>query len=165
MVESAQPATARTDRRARFRKLRELLEPARDPALAIAQALYVDRSGALNQRIAAELELEPASIHLLIGGVGSGKTTELLRVADNLLTTEDIRPLFFDATVRHDIAKMRHGIIALQVGLELVALAHASSNRLHSRQHGLVRRRIRVCRLGGQSELAVEVGAPAAQLP
>jgi polynucleotide 5'-kinase involved in rRNA processing len=66
------------DRLARFRRLREQLAPARDPASALEA--YVDRPHAVSRRIAAELELGPDSTHVVIGGVGSGKTTELLTV-------------------------------------------------------------------------------------
>jgi hypothetical protein len=59
----------------------------------------------------------------LIGGVGSGKTTELLRTAERLKAIEDTHPVFFDASLRHDIGKMKPGIVAVQAGLALADVA------------------------------------------
>lgn len=125
MAEGAHLAHPPTDRRARFRKLREQLEPASDPSLAVSRGFYVERAGAVSRRIGAELELDPSSSHVLIGGVGSGKTTELLMAAQHLAQTGDTRPVFIDVSRRHDIGKMKPAVVALQVGLELVALARS----------------------------------------
>jgi hypothetical protein len=74
----------------------------------------------VSSRIVAELALAPTSSHLLIGGVGSGKTTELLAVQNQLAGVDDqIRGLYIDVSKRHDIARMVPGAIVVQVGLAL----------------------------------------------
>lgn len=82
---------------------------------------YVDVPGSVSSRMAAELSLAPASTHLLIGGVGSGKTTQLLATQQLVSQIHDVRALYIDVSKRHDIAKMVPGVVAVQVGLALAA--------------------------------------------
>jgi hypothetical protein len=97
--------------------MRAKLDPTGDPADAMSQ-FYVDAPSAVSARIAAELELAPATSHLLVGGVGSGKTTELLAIARRLGRIPDITTLYIDVTKHHDIAKMAPGSIVVQVGID-----------------------------------------------
>lgn len=116
MTAAPNPAPSR-DRLERFRALRARLDPTGAPADAMAD--YVDAAGSVSARIAAELSLAPSSTHLLIGGVGSGKTTQLLAAQKLVSETQDTRALYIDVSKRHDIAKMAPGVIAVQVGLAL----------------------------------------------
>ena len=70
-------------------------------------------------RIAEELKVSPASTHLLIGGVGSGKTTELLSARARLNEVRDTVALYIDVSKGHDITRMVPGAVAVQVGLAL----------------------------------------------
>lgn len=110
------------NRLAYFRSLREQLAPARAPADAFENGLYVERKEAVSARIAAELEVGPSSTHVLVGGVGSGKTTELLSVQQRLSHHEDIHALYVDVTAGHDLDKMKPGAVAIQVALKLAGL-------------------------------------------
>ena len=107
------------DRLERFRALRARLDPAGDPARALAEGAYVEQGRSVGGRIAAELMVSPASTHLLIGGVGSGKTTELLSAQARLNQVPDTVALYVDVSKGHDISKMVPGAIAVQVGLAL----------------------------------------------
>jgi len=106
------------DRLERFRAARAKLDPAGDPAHAM-ERFYVDTPRSVSSRIAAELALAPASTHLLVGGVGSGKTTELLATERRVTAIPDVATLYVDVTKQHDIAKMTPGAIIAQVGLAL----------------------------------------------
>jgi hypothetical protein len=106
------------DRLDRFRAARAKLDPTGDPADAM-ERFYVDAAGSVSNRLAAELALAPASSHLLVGGVGSGKTTELLATERRLQNVRDVVTLYVDVTKQHDIAKMTPGAIIAQVGLGL----------------------------------------------
>ncbi|MCC6877750.1 MAG: hypothetical protein IT378_25800 [Sandaracinaceae bacterium] len=66
----------------RFRELMRTLDPSGDPKLAIERDWYIERPEGMGvaQQVASRLELEPWSRHLIVGGIGSGKTTELLRI-------------------------------------------------------------------------------------
>ena len=87
--------------------------------------LYVDAPGSVSSRIAAELELAPKSTHLLIGGIGSGKTTQLLAARQLVSQTHDVRALYIDVSKQHDIARMVPGVVVVQVGLALASLLDA----------------------------------------
>jgi hypothetical protein len=106
------------DRLERFRALRAKLDPAGDPAHAM-ERFYVDTARSASSRIAAELALAPMSSHLLVGGVGSGKTTELLFTERRLASLHDVATVYVDVTRQHDIAKMMPGAVVAQVGLAL----------------------------------------------
>jgi hypothetical protein len=116
------PALAHTvpsqDRLERFRGLRAKLDPTGDPAHAMDR-FYVDTPGSVSVRIAAELALAPASSHLLVGGVGSGKSTELLATERRVAGISDVATLYVDVTRQHDIEKMVPGAVIAQVGLGL----------------------------------------------
>lgn len=107
-----------SDRLARFRAIRAKLDPTGDPASAISE-FYVDSPHSVSARLAAELAIAPGSSHLLVGGVGSGKTTELLAVARHLASLADTAAFYIDVSQRHDIAKMVPGAVVAQVGLAL----------------------------------------------
>lgn len=98
----------------RFRAARTRLDPAGDPA--DATAFYVDTPHAVSSRIAAELALAPASSHLLVGGVGSGKTTELLAIERRMTDVKDVVTLYVDVSKQHDIARLASGALAEDVG-------------------------------------------------
>jgi hypothetical protein len=109
-----------TDRLELFRRLRARLDPLGNPVNKL-DALYVAAPRPVSRRIAAELSLAPASTHLILGGVGSGKTTELLAVQRALETVGDTKAFYVDVTKEHDVNVMGLGVVLLQVGLALGA--------------------------------------------
>jgi hypothetical protein len=138
MNPSTEEASPKEDRLERFRKLRARLDPAGDPARAIAEGFYVQSEKSVSSRLRAELALSPASSHILIGGVGSGKTTEMLEARDELNQIPDTHALYIDVSKSHDIGKITPGAIAVQVGLALgewlVSTLPADSDRVSIRQ-------------------------------
>lgn len=68
------------DRRARFRDLVSRLDGSGAPGVALEHGLYVRRPDGGAERLAASLEIRPTGTHLVVGSVGSGKTTDLLRL-------------------------------------------------------------------------------------
>lgn len=107
------------DRLERFRALRARLDPAGDPAKALNDGAYVDQRGAVSARLAAELEIAPTSMQLVIGGVGSGKTTELLKTQDRLNRLPDTLAFYIDVSKRHDVATLAPGVVVVQVALAI----------------------------------------------
>ncbi|KYF95004.1 hypothetical protein BE17_47545 [Sorangium cellulosum] len=129
-MELAAQTISGSDRLDRFRLLMARLDPAGDPARALAAGFYVAPTGSASTRIAARLALASTSTHLLVGGVGSGKTTQLLDVKRRLDQLADTCALFIDVTRRHDIDKLMPGVIIVQVGLVLAdALASLGEKR------------------------------------
>lgn len=109
-----------TTRRERFREYMARLRPAENPARAIAEGLYVRReSGSAGDEIISRLELEPSSTHLVVGGIGSGKTTQLLVTEAALNQVEDTRAIYIDVSEIHDISKMKPGVLVVVAGVVL----------------------------------------------
>lgn len=110
----------------RFREYMARMNPVADPALAIRDGLHVDRPGSsVAEQLAARLELEPASTHLVLGGTGSGKTSELLRAVtllrERLSEAGDLIE-YIDVSRLHDLAASRFsGVLVDSAGLALAA--------------------------------------------
>jgi hypothetical protein len=118
-----------TDRRTRFRDYMRRLDPTGDPAQAVASGFYVPPPNAVSQRIATRLDLEPTSSHLLVGGIGSGKTTELITIQRKLTEVTDLLPVRIDVPSRHRLDKLKPGV--------LVALAATEAAAELQREHKL----------------------------
>ena len=64
---------------------------------------YVEPPGrTVAHDLGPRLELEPTSSHIVLGGVGSGKTTQLMVMCDRLNRVDDILALFIDVTEHCD---------------------------------------------------------------
>ena len=123
MTSATASTLQRKDRLERYRKLRSQLDPTGDPAQAIASS-YVTSPSSVSTRIAGELALSPASSHLLVGGIGSGKTTELLAVQAQLpQIDEGMRAVYLDISTDNDIAEMTWTWIVVEVGMTLASMA------------------------------------------
>lgn len=74
-------------------------EPSGDPAAALKAGLYVEVPGqSIAARMQAYLELRPKSSHLLAGPSGAGKTMQLRVLERSLSESEELSPIFIDAT-------------------------------------------------------------------
>ncbi len=99
------------DRRQRFRELFKKLDPSGSPAAAIENGFYVPPPVPLADQIATRLELDPTSSHLLVGGIGSGKTTTLLTVKQRLQEADDIIGVFVDVPKAHSLDDVKFGVL------------------------------------------------------
>jgi len=100
-----------SDRRSRFRAYIKALDPSEDPLIAFRDGLYVQPQNAISNRIASQLELAPKSSHLIVGGTGSGKTTELIHIQDLLSKIDDIQVHRFDVPTHHRLDALQPGIL------------------------------------------------------
>src|SRR5262249_28380822 len=89
------------------------------PARAIGRGPYVASARALADRVRPRIELEPHSTHLLTGGVGSGKTTQLLVMRDAIANLPDTTVIYIDVTRKQDLELICSGVLLLLAGLEL----------------------------------------------
>ncbi|HRI72211.1 MAG TPA: hypothetical protein PK156_48590 [Polyangium sp.] len=107
-------------RRQRFRDAMARLQAAGSPSDAIERGFYIARpGGSAVSVISGRLELVPTASFLLIGGIGSGKTTELLMTAKTLNELDDTRAFYVDVSAIHDIKNMPAGTLTVVAGLEL----------------------------------------------
>lgn len=106
------------------------LDAAADPHFAIERGLYVPRAGrTLIDEVAGRLELQPASTHLVVGGIGSGKTTQLLMATQRLSKLSDTIAEYIDVSAEHDIATLKPGVLLVLAGLRLAQLLAQRHNK------------------------------------
>jgi hypothetical protein len=108
-----------------FRAYMEKMNPVADPIAAIEQDLYVFPPYSIADQLGARLELEPNSQCLLVGGIGCGKTSELLRL--QYLLNERFQEVgdtvfYADISKFHnlDSKKSLKGVLTAVAGLLLV---------------------------------------------
>ncbi|MGB0563048.1 MAG: hypothetical protein ACPGVO_14775 [Spirulinaceae cyanobacterium] len=122
-----------SDRLQFFRKQIAAVEGAARPELAIEKGHYVEHPHhSLAQQLTEKLALRPTSSHLVIGGIGSGKTTELLIAKKKLADFEDIRPCYIDISKHIDLSHIKPGVLAALIGLFLVENFHIPSDDQHN---------------------------------
>ena len=84
--------------------------PAVSAHSAIEEGLIVETTTrSLYKSIATRADLEPGSQQLVVGGIGSGKTTELMLAAFWLAGQGKSLPLFIDVSQRTDLSKLNSG--------------------------------------------------------
>lgn len=123
----------RSTRRERFRAYMHAFNPtaqARD--LIAAGLIYEDAHGKLHKNLAGRADLEPGSQQLLVGGIGSGKTTELLLTREWLAKATDGLVFFIDITAETDLTGFNHGALLASFGVHLVRRIGRKTNRTAS---------------------------------
>src|SRR5229473_2085355 len=93
------------NRRELFRQYTKNLTAGASPQTAFRQNLYVPRPGiSIAERLVPRLDLAPSASHLVVGGIGTGKTTELLRVQKELSLLPDVNGTYVDVSLHHDLS-------------------------------------------------------------
>jgi hypothetical protein len=117
-------------RRDRFRRYMKTFNPTTSARELIKEGLLLeDLHRSLYQTFAARADLEPGSQQLLIGGIGSGKTTELLLAEDWLSHQELSIPRYIDITAETDLSDLKSGALLAALGLDLIGLARSLEKR------------------------------------
>jgi len=108
-------------RRERFRRYMRAFNPTAPARDLIKEGLLLpDLHRSLYQAFAVRADLEPGSQQLIIGGIGSGKTTELLMAEDWLSRQAPSIPLYVDITAETDLSDLKSGALLAALGLELI---------------------------------------------
>jgi hypothetical protein len=113
-----------------FRKQMAAFEGAANPSKAIESGYYVpEPDKSVSDLIAARIALRPTSTHLILGGIGSGKTTQLLVTRDRINgLLENACIDYVDVSLHTDIAKLLPGSLVAIVGLKLSDLLKDSED-------------------------------------
>ena len=111
-----------TNRLDLFRAYMSQFDAAADPARAIDRGQYVTSARALADRVRPRVELEPHATHLLTGGVGSGKTTQLLVMRDAIAKLPDTTAIYIDVTREQDLEHIHSGVLLLLAGKKIDSL-------------------------------------------
>lgn len=125
-----------------FRERMAAFEGAADPSAAIESGYYVHAPGKLLvDEISARIALRPSSSHLLLGGIGSGKTTQLLVACQQMNEIEDIHAIYVDVSQYTYISKITTGVLTAIAGLELAELMKDSKDENVIQSIDLIRKR------------------------
>lgn len=118
-------------RRENFRRYMGGLNPTAPAWMAITSGLvFEDLHGSLFKTLAARADLEPGSQQLLVGGIGSGKTTELWMADKWLRDQGHSLPFYVDISEKTDLSVLNSGALLAGLGLRLVL--ELSSKRFES---------------------------------
>ena len=113
-----------------FRERMAAFEGAANPSEAIESGYYVHAPGKLLvDNISNRIALRPSSSHLLLGGIGSGKTTQLLVAYQQINEIEDIHAIYIDVSEYTDISKITTGVLTAIAGLEIAKLIQDSKDK------------------------------------
>lgn len=93
---------------------------AAEPSLAITQGLYVSPPHAISDAVVRHLEIEPTSRHLVVGTIGSGKTTQLLVATQALNALPDVCAVYIDVSRKQDLVKLKPGCLVALAGLAML---------------------------------------------
>lgn len=117
------------DRLERYREYMDRLDAAANPQHALKSGLYVEPPGrSVAQDLALRFELRPASTHLVVGAVGSGKSTQLLKALMRLNKVDDISARYLDVSQHHDLDQLNDGVLLVLAGLRLSELTQANTD-------------------------------------
>jgi hypothetical protein len=112
-----------------FRQQMAAFEGSTNPLKAIDSGYYVpEPRKSVSDLIAGRLALRPASTHLILGGIGSGKTTQLLVTRDRIKELLDNAYVhYLDVSTYTDISSISPGVLVAMVGLSLAKLFQDST--------------------------------------
>lgn len=120
MPESVSAPGHRIQRRDKFRAYMRSFNPTA-PARYVIEAglVYEDLHRMLFRNLAGRADLEPGSQQLLVGGIGSGKTTELLLAARWFTSQGEGLSLYIDITAETDLTGLNSGSLLASFGIHL----------------------------------------------
>jgi len=125
-----------------FRERMAAFEGAANPSEAIESGYYVHAPGKLLvDNISNRIALRPSSSHLLLGGIGSGKTTQLLVACQQINEIEDTHAIYLDVSLYTYISKITTGVLTAIAGLELAELMKDSKDENVIKSIDLIRKR------------------------
>jgi hypothetical protein len=120
MNTDSQGQTGTLNRREQFRAYMKAFNPTAPAREMILAGLVVDElHGSLYRHLASRADLEPGSQQLIVGGIGSGKTTELLLAEKWLRAEESSVSLYIDITSETDLSGFNSGALLAGFGRHL----------------------------------------------
>lgn len=94
-----------------------------DPAYAMEHKFYVPAPGrSVADRIFTHVSLQPSASLAVVGGIGSGKTTQLLVAQRRLAKIRDTATIYVDVSAHQHLGKLKSGVLVVLAGLQLAEL-------------------------------------------
>jgi hypothetical protein len=146
--------------RDRFRAYMKSFNPTAPAREMISSGLVVENlHSCLFKNLAARADLEPGSQQILVGGIGSGKTTELLLAERTLTEHPSTLAIYIDITAETDLSGLNSGALLAGFGLHLNRFAQPLIAKLSLKErmllHGITRN-LRAFALGSVTYERVE---------
>jgi hypothetical protein len=114
------------DRRQRFRAFRKRFNPTAPAKAAIGDGLICQFPGrSISKKLAAGADLAPGSQQLLVGGIGSGKTTELLMAVADIASRDRTLPVYIDVSSETDLSALNSGALLASLGMRLSSIVQS----------------------------------------
>jgi hypothetical protein len=82
--------------------------------------VVTDSQRSVFETLAARADIEPGSQQILVGGIGSGKTTELLLAKKWLAAKGRYKPLYIDVSSYTDLSRLTSGALLASLGIHLL---------------------------------------------
>jgi Cdc6-like AAA superfamily ATPase len=124
-----------------FRRQMAAFDGAADPRGAIENGFYIEEpEHSATNRLFKRICLKPNSRNLLLGGIGSGKTTQLFKLSQLLNNTGDIYPHYIDVTVYENPEEVQQGLLDAIFGLELIGLLTHAGFPVDSQLQALIQK-------------------------
>ena len=98
--------------------------PRPDPAALAEYVAPPGRSAA--DELAVRFEIAPSSSILVVGWIGTGKTTQLLTARERLSKVPGVVPRYVDVSTRHDLADIKPGVLLAIAGVDCADAASTS---------------------------------------
>jgi hypothetical protein len=132
MPSSIKAPQGQLSRRDRFRAYMQTFNPTAPPRDVVEAGLVCDElHQSLYRNLAARADLEPGCQQLLVGGVGSGKTTELILAERWLKSHGHAVPLYIDVSASTNLLRLNPGallaIFAMDLGWLMVKVPETRS--------------------------------------
>ena len=118
MPSSVTAPEGQLSRRDKFRAYMQAFNPTASARNVIEAGLvFDDLHQSLYRNLASRADLEPGCQQLLVGGVGSGKTTELILAERWLRDHGHVLPLYIDTSAETDLSSLNPGALLASLGL------------------------------------------------
>lgn len=138
MALSPAAPTGQLQRREKFRAFMQAFNPtARAEDVIEAGLVLEDLHRSMYLNLAGRADLEPGSQQLLVGGIGSGKTTELLLAARWLRAQGSALSLYIDITAETDLSGLNSGSLLASFGTHLSRRLFGNPNIPREKLDGL----------------------------
>ena len=103
-----------------YRQVLRRLDPTRPIKAPTDKSWYVARPDGVGHALARSLQIEPQSSHLVVGSIGSGKSSELLAAGRELLETRGVFARYVEVSQITDLESGDAESLLLAVGHELL---------------------------------------------
>ncbi len=114
-------------RQERYRAFMRRFNPTAPPRRCIEEDLIVEEPSEKFARFAARADLDTGSQQLIVGGIGSGKTTQLMLAERWLSKRDNTVPIYVDVSAETDLATLKAGAVLASLGLHLANQVKADS--------------------------------------